>query len=64
LLRSTKHLLEITDRIRSKGADLHILNLGADTSTATGKLMFMPTGAIAPFEREMMLERHGRASSK
>src|SRR5215472_58726 len=35
LARSTPHLLQITDRIKSKGADLHILNLGADTSTAT-----------------------------
>jgi DNA invertase Pin-like site-specific DNA recombinase len=29
----------------------------ADTSTATGKLMFTVIGAIATFEREMMLER-------
>jgi DNA invertase Pin-like site-specific DNA recombinase len=57
LARSTRHLLEITERVRSKGAALHILNLGADTGTATGKLMFTVIGAIATFEREMMLER-------
>jgi DNA invertase Pin-like site-specific DNA recombinase len=35
LARSTQHLLEIAERVRIKGADLSILNLG-DTSTATG----------------------------
>lgn len=57
LARSTRHLLEILDRVKAKQADLHILNLGADTSTATGKLMFTVIGAAAAFEREMMLER-------
>jgi DNA invertase Pin-like site-specific DNA recombinase len=57
LARSTQHLMEITDLVKSKGAALHVLDLGVDTSTATGKLMFMLTGAIAAFEREMMLER-------
>src|SRR5437868_2723498 len=57
LARSTQHLLEIAERVKAKGADLHILNLGADTSTATGRLMFTVIGAIACFERELMLER-------
>jgi DNA invertase Pin-like site-specific DNA recombinase len=57
LARSTQHLLQITDLVKSKGAALHVLNLGADTSTATGKLFFVLTGAIGAFEREMMLER-------
>src|SRR5947207_947053 len=57
LARSTQHLLEIAHRVKAKGADLSILNLGADTSTATGRLMFTVIGAIATFEREMMLER-------
>jgi DNA invertase Pin-like site-specific DNA recombinase len=57
LARSTQHLLEIAERIKGKGADLSILNLGADTSTATGKLMFTIIGAIGCFERELMLER-------
>ena len=57
LARSTQHLLDITDRVKAKGADLSILNLGADTSTATGRLMFTVIGAIAAFERELMLER-------
>jgi DNA invertase Pin-like site-specific DNA recombinase len=50
--------------VKSRGAALHILNLGADTSTATGKLMFTVIGAIATFEREMMLERQREGIAK
>jgi DNA invertase Pin-like site-specific DNA recombinase len=51
--------------VKAKGADLSILNLG-DTSTATGRLMFTVIGAIACFERELMLERQreGIATAK
>jgi hypothetical protein len=52
-------LLEIAERVKAKGADLCILNLG-DTGTATGHLMFTVIGAIACFERELMLERQLR----
>src|SRR5579863_9133167 len=38
IARSTQHLLEIAERVKAKGADLCILNLGIDTATATGKL--------------------------
>ena len=64
LARSTQHLLEIAERVKSKGAALHILNLGFDTSTATGKLMFTVIGAMATFEREMMLERQREGIAK
>jgi DNA invertase Pin-like site-specific DNA recombinase len=57
LARSTQHLLEIVDRVKRKGAHLQVLNLGMDTSTATGKLLLTMIGAIGQFEREMMLER-------
>jgi DNA invertase Pin-like site-specific DNA recombinase len=57
LARSTQHLLEIAERVKAKRADLCIMNLGADTSTATGRLMFTVIGAVATFERELMLER-------
>lgn len=56
LARSTQHLLEIADRVKAKRADLNVLNLG-DTTTATGRLMFTVIGAVATFERELMLER-------
>jgi DNA invertase Pin-like site-specific DNA recombinase len=64
LARSTQHLLEIADGVRAKGADLSILNLGADTSTATGKLTFTIIGAVGAFERELMLERQREGIAK
>ena len=63
LARSTQHLLEIAERVQAKGADLCILNLG-DTRTATGRLMFTVIGAIACFERELMLERQREGIAK
>jgi DNA invertase Pin-like site-specific DNA recombinase len=57
LARSTQHLLEILDRVKAKGADLHILNLGADSGSPTGKLVYTVIAAISCFERELMLER-------
>lgn len=56
LARSTQHLLEIADTVRAKGAELNVLNLG-DTTTATGRLMFTVIGAVAEFERQLMIER-------
>src|SRR5882757_10938999 len=44
LARSTQHLLEIAERVKAKRADLCIMNLGADTGTATGKLIFTIIG--------------------
>jgi DNA invertase Pin-like site-specific DNA recombinase len=64
LARSTQHLLEIAERVKAKGADLCVLNLGADTSTATGRLMFTVIGAVGAFEREMMLERQREGIAK
>jgi DNA invertase Pin-like site-specific DNA recombinase len=64
LARSTQHLLEIVERVKRKGANLQILNLGIDMSTATGQLIFTIIGAIACFEREMMLERQREGIAK
>jgi DNA invertase Pin-like site-specific DNA recombinase len=64
LARSTQHLLQIADHVKRKGAHLHVLNLGMDTSTATGKLLLTVIGAIGQFEREMMLERQREGIAK
>src|SRR5689334_7093564 len=57
LARSVPDLLNIIARVRAKHASLEIGNLGTLDDTATGKLMITMLGAIAAFEREMMLER-------
>lgn len=57
LARNTRHLLEIAEYLSGKQVTLKIQNLGIDTGTPTGKLMLTMVGAIATFERELMLER-------
>lgn len=57
LARNTRHLLEIAELLSHKKVTLKIQNLGIDTGTPTGKLMLTMVGAIATFERELMLER-------
>jgi DNA invertase Pin-like site-specific DNA recombinase len=57
LARSIIHLMEIIGQLETKKVSLKIINLGMDTSTPTGKLMVTVLGAIAQFEREIMLER-------
>lgn len=64
LARSTQHLLEVADLVKRKGADLHILNLNIETSSATGKLLLTMIAAVATFEREMMLERQREGIAK
>lgn len=57
LARSTSDLLRIAQEIEDIGAGLEVLNINLDTQTPTGKLMLTMLGAIAQFERELMLER-------
>lgn len=57
LARSVRHLGEIVEELEAKGVGLRILDLGLDTSTATGRLMLHVLGSVAEFERAMMLER-------
>jgi len=64
LARSIGHLSEITRTLERKRANLHVLAMGLDTSTATGRLMLNVIGSVAQFEREMMLERQREGIAK
>ncbi|SDG73679.1 MULTISPECIES: recombinase family protein [Pelagibacterium] len=67
LARSTADLLAILDQLERKGVGLRILNFGGsevDTKSPTGKLMLTMFGAMAQFEREMMLERQREGIQK
>ncbi|MEH6448554.1 MAG: recombinase family protein [Oleispira sp.] len=66
LARNTRHLLEIVEFLDQKQVALKVLNLGIDTSTSTGRLMLTMIGAVAAFERELLLERQveGIAAAK
>jgi len=64
LARSVRHLGEIIEELESKNVGLRILDLGLDTSNATGKLMLNVLGSVAQFEREMMLERQREGIAK
>ncbi len=57
LARNTKHLLEIVEILDNKQVSLQVLNLGIDTASPTGRLMVTLIGAIATFERQLLLER-------
>ena len=57
LSRSTKDLLEIVEQIRTAQANLHILDLKIDTSTAMGKCVLTILGAIAELDRKTIKER-------
>jgi len=64
LARSVAHLMEVQQTIADKGCSLRILDLGIDTSTATGKLMVTMLGGVAEFERSIMLERQREGIAK
>lgn len=64
LARSIGHVSEITKALEAKNANLQVIAMGLDTSTATGRLMLNVIGSVAQFEREMMLERQREGIAK
>ena len=67
LARSTSNLLQIVDQLEEKKVGLKILDFGGseiDTKSPTGKLTITMFGAMAQFEREMMLERQREGIAK
>jgi DNA invertase Pin-like site-specific DNA recombinase len=67
LARSVSDMLAIVTRLEGKGVALRVLSMGGqtlDTATATGKLMLTMLGAVAEFERGLMLERQREGIAK
>ena len=67
LARSTRNLLDIVEDLERRGIALVVLSMGGqriDTRSPTGKLMLTMLGAIATFERDLMLERQREGIAK
>jgi DNA invertase Pin-like site-specific DNA recombinase len=57
LARSVADLLAIEARLGAKAVTLRVEGSPIETATPTGRLMFQVLGAVAEFERSLMLER-------
>lgn len=66
LARSVADFWRLVEDFDRRQVRLRILAMGLDSGTATGRLMLNVVGAVAQFEREMMLERQreGIAAAK
>lgn len=57
LARSTLHLTQIADDLKTHGIELKVLDQNIDTSTNEGKLLFNMLASIAEFETALRSER-------
>jgi DNA invertase Pin-like site-specific DNA recombinase len=67
LARSTADLLAIIATLERKGVALRILDFGGqavDTKSPSGKLIVTMFGAVAQFERELLLQRQREGIAK
>ena len=55
--RSLSDLLDAIQHFEACGVDLYLDQQAIDTTTPTGKLVFLLTGAFAEFERTMIRQR-------
>lgn len=55
--RNTGDLGRLLDYLDERDIGLRILNLGIDTTTPAGRLIFTIVGAVAAMERELIIER-------
>jgi len=55
--RSLPHLIELVSALQDRGCGFVSLNEAIDTSSAGGKLVFHIMGALAEFERALIVER-------
>lgn len=57
LARSTAQLLSIAEELKTRKINLIVQSMGMDLDSPTGKMMLTMLGAVAEFERAIMLER-------
>lgn len=57
LARSLKNLLELVENLSTRGIHLRSLTESIDTSSASGRLILSVFGALAEFERSLIIER-------
>lgn len=57
LARSLRDLLDVTKDLERRGIDLRVLQQPVDTTTPAGKLLFAVLGAVAEFERDLVMDR-------
>lgn len=55
--RSLRHLISVVGELERQGVAFRSLTESIDTSTPGGKLIFHVFGALAEFERELIVER-------
>lgn len=55
--RSLSFLIELISQLRDNGIGFQSLQDGIDTTTSGGKLVFHIMGALAEFERDLIVER-------
>lgn len=55
--RSLPHLIELVTTLQGRGVEFVSLNEAIDTTSAGGKLIFHIMGALAEFERSLIIER-------
>ncbi|PZO20897.1 MAG: invertase [Leptolyngbya foveolarum] len=55
--RSTKHLIELSDKLEKRGIELRSLREQIDTSTAMGRFFFRTMASIAELELDIIRER-------
>src|SRR4051812_34942689 len=67
LARSVADLLGIAAKLDAKDVALHVMSMGGstlDTGSPTGRMMLTMLGAVAEFERTLMLERQREGIAK
>lgn len=64
--RSVRNLLDVAEDLKERGVNLVFLDQGIDTSTPMGEMLFTILGAVAAYERNLIVERtkDGLASTK